>query len=173
MLKLILGGLWAGLVTAGSAFGVATMMAGDGADGSGSAAAEGIDYIHTRAINVPVIRRGEITGYVVGRFVFTVKTDTLAAMTVPPDVFVIDEVFRSLYGDPTIDFQALKPADIDAFTAGVAERVNTRLEADVVQDILVDRFDYLSMEELRHQASAGVALTAPQPGDKSTTASEH
>lgn len=158
MIKLLIGGLWVCAVTAGTAFYVSTWQAG-AASRAEEEFIDGLDYIKTRAINVPIIHEGRIEGYVITRLVFTVDARTLSRLSVPPEVFVIDEAFRAIYADEATDFDHLERFDLNVFADDVVARVNARLEAEIVQEVLIDRFDYFSAEDLKAQAAAGVPLS--------------
>ena len=109
---------------------------------SASPMQEGMDFEKTRAISVPMITDGKVRGYVVAQFVYTIDSTTLKELAIPPNPFVVDEAFRAIFTDRTIDFEDLKHYDIDALTTLIRDNVNARMQAQLVHDILVEEFSF-------------------------------
>ena len=63
--------------------------------------------------------------------------------------FVIDEAFRYIFNDDSIDLANLKKNDLQKFTDTVIKNVNTRLKTDVVQDLAVQEFTFLTAAEVK------------------------
>src|SRR5690606_17040623 len=150
MKRLLLGGIWVCAVTIASVY-LASVSAGGASAASEDAALRGIDYVKTRQINVPRISEGRIQGYVVARFVFTVDAEAAHRLTVPPEVFVVDEACRAIYGDDAIDFAKLEKTDLPGLTERITERVNERLRPDFVKETLVEQFDYVHYESIENR----------------------
>ena len=150
MKRLLLGGIWVCAVTIASVY-IASVSAGGASAASEEAALRGIDYVKTRQINVPRISEGRIQGYVVARFVFTVDAEAAHRLTVPPEVFVVDEAFRIIYGDEAIDFADLQKTDLTSLTDSITARVNERLQPDFVKETLVEQFDYVSYDSIENR----------------------
>jgi len=110
---------------------------------------EGLQYQKTRALSVPMVENGGVQGYIVARFVYTVEARTLHQLNVPPEPFVVDEAFRRIYADDRLDFRKLSRYDLSILTTAIKQRVNERMQADVVQDVLVEDFNYVSKEEFQ------------------------
>jgi len=62
---------------------------------------------------------------------------------------VVDEAFRQIYGDTTIDFRKLARYDINGRLAQIRAKVNERLGSDVVKDVLVDELNFVAKREVR------------------------
>src|SRR6516164_4094928 len=145
MIRLLLGGLWVCLVTAGTSYGVAYWKEGGNPQPSKDEYVEGgLQYHKTRVLSVPMVESGSVQGYIVARFVYTVEAKTMSQLSVPPDAFVVDEAFRKIYADDRLDFKALARYDLSILTSAIKKRVNERMQLDVVQDVLVDEFNYVS-----------------------------
>lgn len=147
MKKLLLGGIWVCAVTSASVY-FASWNAGGAAAPSEETYLQGIDYVKTRQITVPRIAQGKIQGYVIARFVFTVDAQSLRQLAVPPEVFVVDEAFRAIYGDEKIDFENLQKVDLSDLTRTITERVNERVQPALVHETLVEQFDYVPYSSL-------------------------
>ncbi|MGY8666526.1 hypothetical protein Q3C01_29815 [Bradyrhizobium sp. UFLA05-109] len=148
MIRLILTGLWVCILTAGGSYAVAYWKENGGLIHKDEYL-DGLQYQKTRALSVPMIENGSVQGYIVARFVYTVEARTMHQLTVPPDPFVVDEAFRRIYADDRLDFRKLARYDLSILTAAVKQRVNERMQADVIQDVLVEDFNYVSREEFQ------------------------
>ena len=142
MKKLLLGGIWVCAVTSASIY-VVSWNAGGAAAPAEEAYLQGIDYVKTREITVPRISDGKIQGYVIARFVFTVDAQAAHQLPVPPEVFVVDEAFRAIYGDEKMNFEDLQKVDLSALTEMITANVNKRVQPDLVEETLVEQFDYV------------------------------
>lgn len=114
-----------------------------------AAAPEHLQRHKTEAVSVPIIADGAVAGYVVAQFVYVVDGEALKALSTPPDAFITDEAFRKLYVDK-IDFSRLEKYDLAALTRELKEKVNHRLGAEVVRDILVEQFTYVPQADMPH-----------------------
>ena len=142
MKKLLLGGIWVCLVTSVSVY-LASWNAGGASAPAEEPYLQGIDYVKTRQITVPRIADGKIQGYVIARFVFTVEARALHESAVPPEVFIVDEAFRAIYSDEKLDFDDLQKVDLSSLTEMITERVNARIQADLIKETLLEQFDYV------------------------------
>ena len=150
MTKLLFAGIWlCGVVFATSHLAAdwrASRLADAGADETYFA---GIVYEKTRPISVPIVRDGAISGYVVAQFVYTIDTDDLRRLGVPPESFVLDETFRRLFADESIDFANLRAFDMKAFLDGLTQGVNARIGAPVIRELLVEEFNFVDPSQIR------------------------
>lgn len=153
MRNILLTGAWVGAVT------IASVYAGSVVSGtslfSREPALKGIVYVKTRPINVPRISEGRIEGYVAAQFVFTMDAEARRNLSVPMEVFVVDEAFRAIYDDGRIDFSDLRKTNLAEMTAGLTERVNARLQADFLKETLVEQFDYIPYDAIGAGAASG------------------
>ena len=147
MVKLIISAVWICAVTLAAAYG-AVVWKSDQAAGCGRKTKEHLESKKTRPIDVPMIADGNVEGYVVAQFVYTTDAASSKDVSVPPDVFLLDEAFRSLYSDPKLDFRHLEKYDLTGLTKNLVQKVNERLKADVVKDVLVEEFNYVSKQDI-------------------------
>lgn len=101
----------------------------------------------TRVINVPMIADGALRGYIVAQFSYTIDGAKAKSLPVSPEVFLLDEAFRTVYTDDHLDFHHLDKYDINKFTAHLVEVTNKRLGMDLVHDVLIQDFTFISKEE--------------------------
>ncbi len=152
MTKLIVSALWICAITLVSSYVAASWKA------SGSVTSEpalrGLNYEKTAPINVPIIVDGAIEGYVVAQFVYTADASLLNRLTVPPDPFMLDQAFRTIFSDERIDLERLERFDLASLTETLRTDVNARFGTDLVRDVLVEQFTYITKDEVRAQAGA-------------------
>lgn len=149
MSKAFLVGLWVCVVTLLSSYGAVLWMTGARAQPDEQAYLEGIEYKKVEPLTVPMIKDGRIQGYIVARFVFTADARTLRTMSVTPGIFVADEAFRYIYSTDRIDFGSIKKYDLLTMSADIKQNVNTRLNTEIVQDILIEDLNYVHRADIR------------------------
>jgi hypothetical protein len=149
MIRLLLTGLWVCIITAGGSYAVAYWKENGGLSAQKDDYIDGLQYQKTRALSVPMVENGSVQGYIVARFVYTVEARTLHQLSVPPEPFVVDEAFRRIYADERLDFRKLARYDLSVLTAAIKQRVNERMQADVIQDVMIEDFNYVSREQFQ------------------------
>jgi hypothetical protein len=135
------------MVMATSVYMGATWKAGQAEATQTNAPFKDLEHKKTEPINVPMIADGNIEGYIVAQFTYLVDAKSLGQLSVPPDVFITDETFRTLYSDQ-LDFNHLEKYDVAALTKGLVEKVNRRLGGDIIKEMLVDEFNYVTRREI-------------------------
>lgn len=154
MIKIILSTIWICIITLVSSYTAASWRSKGAIAGSGEETLTGLNYQKTGTLNVPMIAAGKIKGYVVAQFVYTADALTLKQMSVPPDSFILDEAFRTIFSDPRIDFDHLETFDLASLTTKLKESANKRFGIDLVQDVLVEQFTFVTREEVLAQEGA-------------------
>lgn len=148
MIRFLLVGIWASIVSLGAAFGM--LQWNKASDPSQAADTEKkIEEYRTKAINVPIIGAGTIQGYMVAQFVFTVDANELKKVQVNPEVYVLDEAFKTIYAGEQVNFQNMKKQDLPVLAKKLGENVNKRLGLPVVQDVLIDQLSYIPKKDMR------------------------
>ena len=147
MIRLLMTGVWACIVTVGASLGISYWKESYAPLAPKQEYLEGLVHEKTKVINVPMIAEGSVQGYIVAQLVFTADAKTLRQLPVPPEAFVVDEAFRNIYGDEKLDFKNLSRYDLALFAQTVREHVNKRLQVDVLQDVLVQDFNYVSKDQ--------------------------
>jgi hypothetical protein len=122
-----------------------------GAEASGTASENfiGIDYVKIPSFAVPVIQNGMMEGYILTEWVFTIDAKTKAALTVPPEVFIREDAFRSIYGEVLVDFDNLDRVDLVALAETIRTNVNKRLGTEAITSALVQKFDFIPNDKVR------------------------
>lgn len=148
----------AGLVAIGSALGAGYYAIGAASKNDSKAAAGtdhfgGIDYVKIPSFAVPVIQDGVLEGYIVSEWVFTIDAKTKAALSVPPEIFIREDAFRSLYGEVVVDFDNLDRVDLVKLAEAIRLNVNKRIETDAITSVLVQKFDYVESKDIRDNSA--------------------
>ncbi|VIO66103.1 hypothetical protein CI1B_12150 [Bradyrhizobium ivorense] len=151
MIRLVLAGLWVCILTAGTSYAVAYWKENGSLLSAKDDYLEGLQSQKTRALSVPMVENGNVQGYIIARFAYTVDAKTMHQLNVPPEPFIVDEAFRKIYADERLDFRKLARYDLSILTAAIKQRVNARMQADVVQDVLIEDFNYVSKDEFQRK----------------------
>lgn len=148
-MKVFLIGLWVTIVALGATYASASFTANRKVAGPEQAAGA-VQSEKTRVINVPVIANGAVQGFVVAQFGFTADSAMMKKLTLAPEIFILDEAFRTLYSDDRLDFAHLEKYDINKLTSHLVRSTNERLGADVIKTVLIQDFTYFSKQETEH-----------------------
>jgi hypothetical protein len=96
----------------------------------------------THEINVPRLKDGAIKGYAVMLLSYTLDLGAMKKAAMAPDSILVDEAFRYVYNDETIDFDHLDHFDLAKMSKALIRSVNARIKGEVVIDIGVEEFTY-------------------------------
>ena len=103
----------------------------------------------THEINVPRLKDGAIKGYAVMLLSYTLDLGALKKAAMAPDSILVDEAFRYVYDDDTIDFDHLDRFDLAKMSKALIRSVNARVKGDVLVDVGVEEFTYAPISETR------------------------
>ena len=101
----------------------------------------------THEINVPRIKDGAVKGYAVMLLSYTVDLGALKTAAMAPDSILVDEAFRYVYDDDTIDFDHLGRFDLAKMSKELMRLVNARVKGEVVVDVGVQEFTYAAIAD--------------------------
>ena len=163
MTKLILSALWICIITLVSSYAAVLWKTQGAIASTGEEGLTGLNYTKTATINVPIIVAGAVEGYVVAQFVYTADAGELKRLSVPPDAFILDEAFRTIFSDERIAIDRLERFDVASLTTKVKEAANARFGIDLVQDVLVEQFTFVTKDEVRAQAGADAPVPVVTP----------
>ncbi len=154
MIKFMVAALWISIATTGALlYSFQSSQAPDGAsEGKEANAFQGLDFVRTNVISVPVFDKGRVHGYFLARLVFTAEGPRLAQLKLPAEALITDEVYSYLFGNPQIDFSKRENLDVDAFRNGLRDSLNERLGENFIKEILVEQVDYLPKDSVSTRA---------------------
>jgi hypothetical protein len=148
MTRIILTGLWICAITVLSSFAVITWMP-ELPKPKAEEYLEGLSYQKLRPLNIPIIAEGNVQGYILATIIFTAEAHLIKGAGVTPAPFVMDEAFRQIYGDGSLDFRQLQKYDINKRLDEIKRRVNERLGSEVVKDVMVENFNFVTKKDIR------------------------
>jgi hypothetical protein len=152
VIKLILAGLWACLVTLAASYAAVSWNAGHAApEHEPEGLYGGLETVRTRMISVPVIRSGAIQGYVMAQFSFTANAAILKRLSVKADVVVLDEAFKAIYSEDTLDLRNLQKQDLGGLVKRIVEGSNQRFGTRIVEDAFIQEFGYVNKDGIRNK----------------------
>lgn len=149
-MKAFIIGIWVLIVALGATYASAYFDNLRKAAGTDAVVASVVQAEKTRVINVPMIAGGAVQGFIVAQFGYTVDAAMMKKISVSPEVFILDEAFRTLYSDDHLDFTHIEKYDINKLTAHLIQTTNERLGSNVVKAILIQDFTYFSKQETEH-----------------------
>ena len=82
---------------------------------------------------------------------YTVDLGALRTAAMAPDSILVDEAFRYVYGDDTIDFDHLDRFDFAKMSKALIRSVNARVKGDVLVDVGVQEFTYAPISDTRER----------------------
>lgn len=161
MLRLLVIGIWTCAVTLASTYGAAYWKK-NRTSSPADAHVEKLEVKKVKPISVPIISEGVLKGYISAEFAYVVEASgsfhggghgevaSGGGGAVDPDSYVMDEAFRRIYADNSLDFRHIEKFDLNAFTKQVTARVNERLGASIVKETLVKSFAFVAREDIPH-----------------------
>ncbi|MDP2357200.1 MAG: hypothetical protein Q8M31_14215 [Beijerinckiaceae bacterium] len=118
-------------------------------DGSENAAKPAYQVKKAGTLNVPILRQGELKGYLVVRLAYATDGSIASVDANTLEALVQDEVFRTLYSDTSINPQKLELFDLNGLAKQLAERIRGRISSDSFKDILISEFSYVPVSSLK------------------------
>lgn len=158
-MKVVLVGLWVIIVALGATYGAAVYLPVQTSSAKAAAVPSGLQYDKTRVLNIPMIADGVVQGFVAVQFAFTLDGATLKSLKVPPEIYLLDEAFRTIYTDERLDFHHLEKYDLAKLTSHLVEATNAHLGAPLIKEVLIENFSYIDKDGNKR-------ASAPEPGSK-------
>ena len=147
MIKIILVGFWACLTTLAAGYAVNHFR--ESAAAAPAVPSTPRESKKTKEISVPKIRDGAVKGYIIAQLSYVVDSDAAKKSPVPAEAFVVDEAFRYIYDDQTIDFDHLEAFDLKKMTKALIANVNARMNGSVVVDIGIQELTFLTAAQAK------------------------
>lgn len=148
MLKLVAAGIWIILVTAGATF-ASVYLSAERVDASDPTEDAGVEELSSDMTSIPVMKDGDVTGYLILQLSFAADKNLLDQRKVDPMPFMRDAAFRVVFANADLDFRRLKKVDLDRLTDEVAKEANARLGFNLVRGVLLQQFNFVRKEDIR------------------------
>lgn len=149
MLKTVLLGIWVIVVTAAATYGSVYMKTASRAADPSASIDQGTEALLSEMMSIPVIRGGEVQGYLIMRLAFEADKGILAEKKLEPRPYLSDAAFRVIFASSHIDFRRLRPNDLDHLTAEITKVANERLGIGLIRHVLVQELNYVRKEDIR------------------------
>lgn len=149
MLKLVVLGVWVIAVTAAATFGSVYLKSTSSAGEPGASEDLGVEELKSEMTSVPMIRGGEIVGYLIIQLSFAADRKILEEKKVEPAPYLNDAAFRVIFSSTDVDFQRLGGSDLDKLTAGIAKEANARIGSELVRQVLIQQLNFVRKEDIR------------------------
>lgn len=143
-MKVFLVGLWVAIVTLGSTCAAVYLAVAP----KPAETKEGValQLQKTRVMNVPILSDGRVQGFIVAQFGYTIDGNVLKKLPVTPEIFLLDEAFRTLYSDTSLDFKHLDRYNLNDLKKHLADATNSKLGADLVKEVLIQDFAFVNKQ---------------------------
>lgn len=149
MLKLVAIGVWLILVTAGATFGAVYLANTPEEEPAAAEPDLGVEELKSEMTSVPVMRNGDIAGYLILQLSFAADRRLLEQRKLDPLPFLQDAAFRVVFASADVDFGRMRRKDIDELTTAIAREANARIGAEIVRNVLVQQLNYVKKEDIR------------------------
>lgn len=108
-----------------------------------------LSQIRIKPVNVPIVRDGSVAGYVIAQFSLTANAEVAKKLTVKPDAFVQDATFNFVFSNTALDINNITKDSWNSLLETVKKSVNDRYGYQLIRDLLVEDFSYVTSEEAR------------------------
>ena len=148
MLRLAGLGLWAILVTAAATYG--SVFFHHGSHASEDLAEDlGVEELKTDMTSIPVIRNGDVIGYVIIQMSFQADRTLLEQLHVEPSPYLIDAAFRTIFDSDSVDFRRLRKSDLDRLTLEITRMSNVQFGESLIRAVLIQQLNFVRKEDIR------------------------
>ena len=141
-------GVWLILVTAGATMGSIYLGKPDSPDSS-EAEEHGIETLTSELTSIPIIRGGDVTGYLVLQLSFGVDKGGVENSKLDPMPYIKDAAFRVIFTSSDTDFRRVKTEDFDLLSRRIADEANKRIGSELVRQVLFQQLNYVKKEDIR------------------------
>ena len=148
MLKTILLSLWIVGITLASSVGTAWWTS-NSAKATSPQPAEKLEHKKVRSLSIPILAKSEVQGYVILQLAYVADANLLKQQAIPPESYLLDDAIEIIYGDKNFDHKNLDRYDLKKLTRMLVERLRVKLKSDVVKDVIIEDFNYVSKADLQ------------------------
>jgi len=150
MIKFIIMGVWVLLVTLGGLFIGRTMTNDNSIQSVDIEKKSAQEQANTDMISVPVMVEGEVKGYLLVQLTFVMDENIKSGLDSPIAPFVHDAIFAEFFGAYT-DKHQIEKVRFEPSRERIIENVNQRFGAGIIKDLLVQQFNFVTVEKIREQ----------------------
>ncbi|MBI1867120.1 MAG: flagellar basal body-associated protein FliL [Methylocystis sp.] len=148
MTRLLMIGLWVCIVTLASTYGGAYWKTPRLTATASGEHFEKLDIKKVKPITVPIISDGSLKGYVSAEFSYLMDASAKQPASLETESYFMDEAFRRIYADNSLDFHHIEKFDLNALTKEITQHVNERLGVPLLKETLVKNFTFVPKEDM-------------------------
>lgn len=145
MIKQLLIGLWICGVTLGGIY-AADFIVAESDTGTKVGASE---YVTNEPMTVPIVTDGVVEGYVIAKLIYSADSDGLKSLGDTLKLVFSDSAFRIIYAGERDRVRNQKRQDLDLMVEEIKSRTNGAIGKDVVQTVLIEYLNYVSLDQVR------------------------
>ncbi len=149
MLRIFLIGLWIGAVGVGSTY-AGVYLKRRSLSSHTDKVKEKLEVKKVRPITAPVIAGGALKGYVSAEFSFVLDNSANSQEGLDIESYFMDEAFKLIYSESTIDFDRLEKIDVDVLAKKITAKVNERVGSHAVKETLLKNLAFIAKEDMPH-----------------------
>jgi hypothetical protein len=149
MLKIVLLGVWVITATAASTYASVYLRPVHGAIEDAATDDLGVEQLKAEMTSIPMIRGGDVVGYVILQLSFGVDRRIFSEVKLEPGPYLNDAAFRVIFANSNIDFRRLRGGDLDRLTTAIAAEANGRIGAGLVRHVLIQQLNFVRKEDIR------------------------
>ena len=149
MLKIAAIGVWVIVVTVGATYGSVYLASRASGEDAAQETDAGVEELKSGMTSIPVIRDGDVAGYLLFQLSFAADRKVLEERKLDPLPFLTDAAFRVVFANRDIDFRRLRSGDLDTLTAAIATEANTQIGAELVRHVLLQQLNFVRKEDIR------------------------
>jgi hypothetical protein len=149
VLKLAVLGVWVIIVTAAATFGAVHLKSFTDAGEQSGQEDLGVEELKAEMTSVPMIRGGEIIGYLIIQLSFQADRRVLAEKQLEPMPYLNDAAFRVIFASTDVDFRRLRGSDLDSMTAAITKEANARIGGEMIRQVLIQQLNFVRKEDIR------------------------
>lgn len=149
MLRMVLLGIWVIVATLAATYGAVLMNQAQNQPEEAPAEEPVTEEVKTEMTSIPMIRNGEVVGYVIIQMSFQADQAMLKALHLEPQPYLIDAAIRVIFSSTDIDFRRLRGSDIDRLTTEIARESNARIGHELVRAVLLQQLNFVAKDDIR------------------------
>lgn len=105
-------------------------------------------YLKSRLMNIPVLNNGKLDGFIVVQISYRIKTSSQSSFL---QAIIEDQIFRLIFSNQRFSNKNISTIDIDTFKSMFIKNTNDKLEAQVIDDVLIQEFNYITRQQMESQ----------------------
>jgi len=91
---------------------------------------------------------GKVDGYVLIKLTYVIEKDGSHLPNLPLTPFISDEIYRQFFGAYS-DASQVERIKVDDVREQIMSAVNQRFDQSVLKDILIEQFNYITVDQVR------------------------